>query len=191
MLETRDGGGLVGGKHLGQHLVNAELLRDGVGRPRIAAGDHRDAEALAVQRADGGARRLADRVRHGEHGGEAVVHGGVERRLAGVSQSLGLVGEGVDVETERGHEAVGTDGHAAAADGPAHAHPGDGLEASDGGHRQLTRLDGLGERARARALRVVAHRARSVDEPASATPSTPARAFSTRPTHAAHVMLST
>jgi hypothetical protein len=73
-------------------------------------------EAAGAERGDCGRRGVPDRVRHGEHGGQAPVDGGEERGLGRFREPRRLVGERGGVDAEFGHEAGGADLHPRAAD---------------------------------------------------------------------------
>src|SRR5205807_6027677 len=49
-------------EHLGDHLIDAEFVADGLGGGPAVAGDHDDADALPVQEGDGLGRRFLDRI---------------------------------------------------------------------------------------------------------------------------------
>jgi len=105
-LHRRD---LAVGQHLGHHLVDAQLARDGICRAGVVAGYHRHGQAKGVQGADGLWCRLLDRVGHGQDRDQMPVDGGIKRRLAVVAQPRGVIGKGCNVIAQLGHVAVGAD----------------------------------------------------------------------------------
>ena len=99
-LQPRHGLGLPGRKHARDDLVDAELLRHGLGRRLRVAREHHDANPEVVHRGDRGARGRPDRIRRREEPGGLPVHGDEENRLALRARGVGL-GENIGRERRR------------------------------------------------------------------------------------------
>ena len=82
VLQLLDLLGLVLRQHLGQHLVDAHLPGDGLGRPPVVAGDHHRTQAHAVQPGDGCRGRVLEHVGDRHDAGRVAVDGDEHGGLA-------------------------------------------------------------------------------------------------------------
>ncbi len=80
-------------QHVRLDLIDAELPRDGFGRGFIVAGQHDDADALAMQRVQRLRRRRLDRIGDGEDAAGPAIDPDIDRGGAIMTQRICLAGQ--------------------------------------------------------------------------------------------------
>jgi hypothetical protein len=140
-LQAFDDVDLVSGQHLGDDLVDADLVRDGPGHGGVVAGEQYRSQAEAAQRGDGVAAGGLDGVGDGEDtacGAVAAGHdGGLPGGLSGRSRACDL-GRYAEAGLLQQCRAAGV--HVMPVDHAADAEP---VGAGEAGHRRQL-ADGVG-----------------------------------------------
>ena len=141
-LQLADFRCLLGGQHLGEHVLDADLGGDGVRGGRVVAGEHPDVDAECLQLGDRLGGFGFDGVGDRQHRGRGPVDRGEHRGAPG--RRLGG-GDGLqrgDVHAAGGHQRGVADQHVPVVDDGVDAVTGDGVEGPQ--RRQIEETRGGG-----------------------------------------------
>jgi hypothetical protein len=138
-LELRDLGRLIGGKHLGDHLVDTKLGGDAFGGRAAVTGEHDRPDAERFERGDRLGGRLARGIGDGDDGRGLAVEGDLDAGAALAGEFVRAGGEAVTGDAFALQQPGVADGEPAAVDGREQSVAGHGLEAVGARHLQPAR----------------------------------------------------